>query len=308
VWDRLVVLLWHNIEGTWCFPSPPGAGGRGLARQLHRLQQLATVVPLEPALEALSAGQPLPPRPVALTFDDGYRDNLEVAVPLLEDLGFPATFFLVPGLLSHDVRPWWEVLGWGFARARPAVVHWDGRALPTRGRQGRRAFRWLAERLKVLDLATREERVDELLGLLQPEGQGADDRLFLDWAGARELVRRGFSVGSHSIRHAILSREHPQEQARDLAASRTQLEAELGVRVPLLAYPNGTRMDYDERTMRAAALAGHTHALGAHAGINRPSTPAYAHPRLVVAADRPFPDMLFRRIALRLPSRWRAVG
>jgi peptidoglycan/xylan/chitin deacetylase (PgdA/CDA1 family) len=268
------------------------------------LQQLATVVPLEDALEALADRRSLPPRPVAITFDDGYRDNLDVAVPLLEDLGLPATFFLVPGLLSRDVRPWWEVLGWGFARARPAVVPWEGRALPTRGPQGRRAFRWLAERLKLLDLATREERVDELLGLLQPEGGGVGVGLFLDWDGARELVRRGFSVGSHTTRHAILSREPPEEQARDLVSSRTQLEAGLGIRVPLLAYPNGTRMDYDEATMRAAALAGHTHALGAHAGINRPSTPAYAHPRLVVAPDRPFLDMLVRRIASRLPSRW----
>ena len=302
--DRLLVLLWHNVEGTWCYPSSPGAGREGFARQLRRLKQLATVVPLEDALEALADRQRLPPRPVALTFDDGYRDNLDVAVPILEDLGLPATFFLVPGLLSNTVRPWWEVLGRGFALARPAVVHWDGRALPTRGRQGRRAFQWLAERLKVLDMAGREERVDELLALLQPEEEGAHDRLFLDWDGARELVRRHFSVGSHSTRHAILSREPPEEQVRDLITSRRELEAGLGVQVRLLAYPNGTRTDYDEATIRAATLAGHTHALGAHAGINRSSTPVYAHPRFVVAPDRHFVDMLIRRIALRFPSLW----
>jgi peptidoglycan/xylan/chitin deacetylase (PgdA/CDA1 family) len=296
--------MWHNIEGTWCYSSPPGAGARGFAHQLRRLKQLGTVVPLEEGLEVLAAGRRLPPRPVALTFDDGYRDNLEVAVPLLEDLGLPATFFLVPGLLSNTVRPWWEVLGRGFALARPAVVRWDGRAVPTRGRQGRRAFRWVAERLKVLNMATREERVDELLGLLQPEGNGVEDRLFLDWDGARELVQRGFSVGSHSTRHAILSRERPQEQARDLVASRRELEEGLGVQIRLLAYPNGTRLDYDEATIRAAGLAGHTHALGAHAGINGPSTPVYAHPRLVVSPDRRFLDMLLQRVALRLPSLW----
>jgi peptidoglycan/xylan/chitin deacetylase (PgdA/CDA1 family) len=305
VGDRLIVLIWHSVEGTWCYPSPPGAGTRGLAQQLRRLKQLATVVPLEDALETLANGQPLPSRAVAITFDDGYRDNLDIAVPLLEDLGLPATFFLVPGLLSDDVRPWWELLARGFALATPVVVNWDGRALPTRGRQGRRALRWLAERLKVLDLATREERVDRLLGLLQPQGQEGNDRLFLDWDGARELARRGFSIGSHSRRHAILSREDPREQARDLSSSRKQLEAELGVRVSLLAYPNGTRMDYDANTIRAAAQAGYTHALGAHAGVNWPSTPSYAHPRFVVEAHRHFLSILVRRIASRLPpSRW----
>jgi peptidoglycan/xylan/chitin deacetylase (PgdA/CDA1 family) len=296
--------MWHNVEGTWCYPSPPGAGTRGFARQLRRLQQLATVVPLEDALEDLAAGQRLPPRAVAITFDDGYRDNLDVAVPLLEDFGLPATFFLVPGLLSGSVRPWWEALAWGFSQARPAVVKWDGRMLPTRGRQGQRAFRWLAERLKALDLTTREQRVDELIGLLRPEDQGGEERLFMDWDGAHELVRRGFSVGSHSTRHAILSREDPHAQASDLMSSRRQLQAELGVEVRLLAYPNGTRVDYDANTIRAVAHAGHTHALAAHAGVNGPSTAPYTHPRFVVAPDRSFLDVLFARIALRLPSRW----
>jgi peptidoglycan/xylan/chitin deacetylase (PgdA/CDA1 family) len=268
------------------------------------LKQLATVVPLQGALEALAAGRPLPARAAALTFDDGYRDNLDIAAPLLEELGLPATFFLVPELLSGNVRSWWEILGWGFANAQTAVVRWEARSLPTRGGHGRRSFRWLAERLKLLDCATRDEQVDELLGVLRPEGRWSGDRLFLDWDGARQLVRRGFSVGSHSMRHAILSREGPEEQARDLVSSRRQLETELGVEVPLLAYPNGTRVDYDDNTIRAAVQAGHTHALAAHAGVNRPSTSAYAHPRFAIQPDRPFLDILIRRALRRLPSRW----
>jgi peptidoglycan/xylan/chitin deacetylase (PgdA/CDA1 family) len=302
--DRLIVLMWHNVEGTWCYSSPPGAGASGLAHQLRRLKQLATVVPLEDALEALAASRPLPARATAITFDDGYRDNLEIAVPLLEEYGLPATFFLVPGLLSGTVRPWWEILAWGFAHAQSAVVSWEGRLLPTQGRRGRRVFRWLAERLKALDFATREERVDQLLGFLRPKDRWDGDRLFLDWDGAHQLVRRGFSVGSHSMRHAILSREAPEEQARDLVSSRDKLETELGVRVPLLAYPNGTRVDYDEHTVRAALRAGHAHALAAHAGVNGPSTSPYGHPRLAIEPDRHVVDMLVRRLIRKLPSRW----
>jgi peptidoglycan/xylan/chitin deacetylase (PgdA/CDA1 family) len=304
VGDRLIILIWHNIEGTWCYPSPPGAGTRGFAHQLHRLKQLATVVPLEDGLEALAAGRRLPPRSVAITFDDGYRDNLDVAVPILEHLGLPATFFLVPGLLSGDVRPWWEVLAWGFAQAKPPVVNWDGRALPTRGRQGSHSFRWLAERLKLLNWATREQRVAELLDLLEPRSQVGEDRLFLDWDGAGKLVQRGFTVGSHSMRHAILSREDPEEQAADLISSRQQLEAELDVPVNLLAYPNGKRADYDTHTIHAATLAGHRHALGAHAGLNRPSTPPFEHPRLFVEAHRGFLATILQRIELRLVAQW----
>jgi peptidoglycan/xylan/chitin deacetylase (PgdA/CDA1 family) len=314
VGERLVVLAWHNVEGTWHYPVPAGAGVRGLAHQLTRLKDLATVVPLAPAMEALRAGRPLPPRAVALTFDDGYEDNLRLAVPLLEELRLPATFFLVPGLLSGDVRAWWEVLAWGFARSTRATVQWDGRVLPTRGRAGRGSLCWIMEALKGCDQAARQRQLATLLHLLEPDGKPNDRSLFLDWDGARELARRGFSVGSHSLCHPILSQESADEQLRDLVTSRRQLEAELGVPMELLAYPNGTRADYNADTIHAAQQAGHTCAFAAHAGINSPNTPPYAAPRLVMEPQRGFSQTLARRVIakatparlLRTPSRSRA--
>jgi peptidoglycan/xylan/chitin deacetylase (PgdA/CDA1 family) len=312
--ERLLVLAWHNVEGTWHCPVPAGAGVRGLAHQLARLKELATVVPLAPAMEALRAGGPLPSRAVALTFDDGYEDNLRLAVPLLEELRLPATFFLVPGLLSGDVRAWWEVLGWGFARSTTATVQWDGRVLPTRGRAGRGSLRWILEALKGCDRAARQQQLDTPLHLLEPDGKPKDRNLFLDWDGARELLRRGFSVGSHSLCHPILSQESADEQLRDLVTSRHQLEAELGVPMELLADPNGTRADYNADTIHAAQQAGHVHALGAHAGINFPNTPPYAAPRLVMEPQRGFSQTIARRVIAkvtparrpRTPSRSRA--
>jgi peptidoglycan/xylan/chitin deacetylase (PgdA/CDA1 family) len=275
-----------------------------LAQQLAHLKELATVVPLAPAMEALRAGRPLPPRAVALTFDDGYEDNLRLAVPLLEKLRLPATFFLAPGLLSGDVRAWWEILAWGFQRTTRATVQWDGRVLPTRGRAGRGSQRWIMERLKSCDQAVRQRKVTTLLDLLEPEGEPNDRNLFLDWDGARELVRRGFSVGSHSLSHPILSHESPDEQLHDLVTSRRQLEVELGVPMELLAYPNGTRADYNAETVHAAQQAGHTHAFGAHAGIIRPSTPPYAAPRMVMEPQRGFSRTLAQRVVAKItPTR-----
>jgi peptidoglycan/xylan/chitin deacetylase (PgdA/CDA1 family) len=301
---RLLIVVWHNVEGTWCYPSKPGAGVAGLARQLKRLKQIATVVPLEPALSALDAGEPLPPRAVALTFDDGYQDNLDLAVPLLKHLGLPSTFFLVPGLLSKEVRPWWEVLAWAFARARNRNLSWEGKALPTQGRLQHRSFLWIAERLKTLDRTGREQKVDELLDRLEPEGAPNEERLFLDWNGGQELVRRGFSVGSHSTYHAILSREAPEEQLRDLVMSRQRLETELDVPIRLLAYPNGTRADYDQATIRAAAQAGYRDATGAHTGLNDRATPRLARSRFVLEPQRSYPNILVRRVMSKLvPAR-----
>ena len=55
--SRLLVLGWHNVEPTWFFPAPPGAGRRGLAGQLAVLRRFANVVPLGTALQALTEGR-----------------------------------------------------------------------------------------------------------------------------------------------------------------------------------------------------------------------------------------------------------
>jgi peptidoglycan/xylan/chitin deacetylase (PgdA/CDA1 family) len=250
----------------------------------------------------LRAGRRLPPRAVAVTFDDGYRDNLDVAVPLLQQLGIPATFFLVPGLLSREVRPWWEDLAWGFQVSRHATVTWEGRSIAAGGVAGWHAFRLIAAELKALDRATRERKVAELLLLLRPTGKPPEDHMFLDWAGAQELTRRGFAVGSHSMWHSILSRESPERQVDDLARCRRELETKLDVPVDLLAYPNGRRIDHNASTARAAAATGHAHGFGTYPGLNGPRTPAYDHPRCVLQPDRTFLEILVRRFVLRRPA------
>ncbi len=287
---RLVVLGWHNVEPTWCFPAAPGKGAAGLAEQLAFLRRTCNVVPLDAALRALGEGRPLPPRAVAVTFDDGYRDNLELAVPLLERLQLPATFFLVPELLSGIARPWWETIAWVLSRSRHDAITWEGRTVSLRGAAERRAANLvISAQLKRHDQAGREAAIAELTGRCQPDpepGAGDPRSLFMDWGGARALVRRGFEVASHSHHHAILAMERPEEQVRDLAESRRWLQRELDVPVSLLAYPNGLEGDYDAGTIEAARAAGYSHAVTTIGGWNRPGTPAYEIHRFVQQPER----------------------
>jgi peptidoglycan/xylan/chitin deacetylase (PgdA/CDA1 family) len=305
--DRLLILGWHNVEPTWYQPFQPGAGIRGLARQLKRLRQVTTVVPLASALDVLSDGGALPPRAVAITFDDGYRDNLDVAAPLLQELELPATFFLIPGILSREVDPWWETTAWAITRSRHPAVRWAGRALLTRGREGYHSILWAAEHLKTLDRSHLHEALTELLSLLEPAGDKPDlHELFLDWDGARRLAQRGFSIGSHTLYHTVLSRESHPEQVRDLTTSRAQLEGELDVPIELVAYPSGTRADYDAKTIDAAGKAGYRFGLAAHAGVHSRGTSPYTVPRFVMVPDQGFSEILVRRVMgrLNLVKRW----
>lgn len=287
----LMVLGWHNVAGTYCFPAAPGAGERGMERQFRLLRRAATVVPLAEALDDLAAGRPLPPRAVALTFDDGYRDNLTVAGPMLRRLGLPATCFLVPGLLEGTTTAWWERLGWAFTDATVSSARWDGRVLDTTDAAARRrAFGEVSEALKRRDRVRRDQGVDELVELLAPTGSYDHEAQFLDWDGAREL-RDYMELGSHSRYHAILSEESAADQAADLASSRRELSERLELDIRVLAYPNGTEADYDEATLAGVAAAGYDHAITTRPGWNVPATPRFEIRRWVMNPERGVVDL-----------------
>ena len=285
--NRLLVLTWHNLHPTWCFPAAPGAGVRGFARQLEVLRRIANVLPLQQAAGDLAAGKPLPPRAVALTFDDGYRDSLGVAVPLLRRLGMPATFFLVPGLLSGTRWSWWEVLAWVVGRATVSSVAFEDRVLPlgTQVERGR-ASAVVADLLKRRDARGRDAAIHELRRRCRPGGAQPGHDMFLDWTDAREIARAGFDIGSHSFAHHILSHEDAAATHDDLARSRRDLEDTLQVPVAHLAYPNGKADDYDADTIAAARDAGYAAAWTTHGGLNRPTTPSFESRRFVVQPQR----------------------
>ena len=279
---HLLILGWHNVQGTWAFPAEPGSGARGLRRQLSLLRRVATVVSLDAALDDLAAGRPLPPRAVALTFDDGYRDNLDIALPMLQELDLPATFFLVPGVLDGEIAPWWETLGHAFTTTSKHSLHWDGVARSLSDAERRRSYDQVAARLKQMPQAERLAAVEEIVDRLGPLGDSGVATMFLDWDGARELAARGAAVGAHSRDHAILANEPSDGQRRNLAEARRVLEAGLDRGVDLLAYPNGTPADFGDDTIEAARSAGFRCGVTTIAGWNSLGSPVYELKRQVM--------------------------
>ena len=278
----LSVLCWHNVAATPYFGGAGRDGPAGLRRQLTFLKRFSNVVGFPEAVDRLAGDGQLPMRAVAITFDDGYRDNLELAVPLLEELGLPATFFLCPELLGSRVPPWWERLAWAMINTRvKQTFRWRDLLVTPPGLKRGDSVGMVSEMLKAMDERDREAAMTELLELLDPVG-GEPTTPIMDWDDARELARRGFTVGSHSQKHAILANETAEDQDFDLSQSRKELEVRTGARVDLLAYPNGTSRDFDERTVGAAVKAGYRGAATTIPGWNNAQTPAMELRRFVV--------------------------
>lgn len=296
---RLRILGYHNVTPSWTYPGVPAAYERGLTAQLRALARYANVVPLGPALERIAGGGGLPARAVAIGFDDGYRDNLEVAAPLLRHLDLPATFFLVPALLSGTIEAWWERLAAAFAQSTVPELAWEG----TVHRLGdpaarRRVGAEIGEALKWRDRRARDESVAGLVTALRPRVAADVGRLFADWDGARAIAAAGFDIGSHTEHHPILLTESEDEQFRELRRSRTLLEENLGRSVTMIAYPNGR---YDATTLRLARAAGYRFGITASGGIANSDTPPLECPRtLMLPTDGLVGLMRFMPVA-RLP-------
>lgn len=304
---RLLVLCWHNIDPTWAFGgTSPEVAQRRFAAQVRFLRRWTSVVPLRSALEDLAAGNPLPPRAVALTFDDGYSDNATFAAPVLQDAGLSATFFLVPGFLSDTSRVWWEELGWAFGHAMAPVLDWDGERYDTSTPAARRAVAArIADAVKLLDRSDREAAVTELRSRLAPEGSEPPSRQFMDWDEARRLVEHGHDIGSHTCAHPILSREDVAAQASELTDSRRALETYFDRPVDVLAYPNGRAQDYSTATLGLVREAGYAFAVTTHPALAGPDSSAIEVPRILVDAETDLKQLAQRAasVARRVAAR-----
>ena len=281
---RLTIIGYHNVEATHYFDAPAGQGTRGFRQQLQLLRRAMNVIELGTAVRAWAEGRQLPMRSVCITFDDGYRDSLDLAAPMLEEYSLPATFFLVPAFVSGESHAWWERLSWCVLGASASVLHWRDRVIPLRERASRvDVVEQLAAGLKMLSRREREDAVEEMVEQLVPVGPPYREDLFLDWDQSRSLVRRGFEVGSHSYFHAILARETQAEQEHDLARSKKVLEHELDAPIEGLAYPNGEHGDFTTGTSDALRRAGYTHAVTTIPGLNRRTTPPFELRRVVIS-------------------------
>jgi peptidoglycan/xylan/chitin deacetylase (PgdA/CDA1 family) len=104
--DAAVVVAFHHVHET--------EDARGLSidpatfeRYCHFFRRHFQVIPLRDLVGKLERREPVH-RHLAITFDDGYRDNFDHAAPVLERLGLPATFFVVSQWIGTDVVPWWD--------------------------------------------------------------------------------------------------------------------------------------------------------------------------------------------------------
>lgn len=205
--------------------------------QLRFLTRLFRIVPLDGVLERDSVGGDGRPK-VALTFDDGLRNNFTAAYPVLREFGVPATFFVCPGLVQS--RRWI----WNFeCRARLARMSSEQRRAYAAGLEiDSPEVEPIIARLKYLPYAQRvaaAERLARLAPDLVPtEGERLEYDL-MSWEELEALDPSIVTIGGHSTHHEILTRLEPEHLEREVAECKVLLERQLDRPIRHFCYPDG---------------------------------------------------------------------
>ncbi|MFN3303456.1 MAG: polysaccharide deacetylase family protein [Roseateles sp.] len=241
---RLNVLIFHRVlpQPDPLFPDEVHAAR--FDELLGWVKAWFNVLPLDQAIQRLADGS-LPARAAALSFDDGYADNHDVALPLLRKHGLPCSFFVATGFLDGG-RMWNDTLIEAVRRsALPALDLrglTDGRGQdlgrhPLGDDAARRALLGpLIERVKYLAPEPRLACVNAIAQ--RAEVQPPDD-LMMSSEQVRALRRAGMQIGAHTVNHPILATLNAQQAADEIGRSRDTLQGLLGEKVGLFAYPNG---------------------------------------------------------------------
>jgi peptidoglycan/xylan/chitin deacetylase (PgdA/CDA1 family)/ubiquinone/menaquinone biosynthesis C-methylase UbiE len=271
---RIVLFYYHRVFDIDVQPVYQlGIGREYFRRQLLDLGRVYRFVPLKEALEAARAERGPKDRDICcITFDDGYRDNHDVAFPVLRDLGIPATVFVVAGLIGTQELLWFDQVKQAVEKAPgpllrlPAAL--GGGSLDVSSPRSRRtALHDLLGRCKDLDDETRRAAVESIVAEMDQPLDRERDAL-LSWAEVRAMEAGGVRFGSHTLSHPILPRiEEPAVLREELAGSLRILKEHAAHPLPVLAYPNG---DWSPRVVEAARECGYEWAITNYVGDASP--------------------------------------
>lgn len=298
----LSILIFHRVlpAPDPLFPDEPDA--TRFAEILGWIGRAFDVLPLDQAVVALQAGR-LPPRALAITFDDGYADNYTVALPVLQRFGMHATFFVASGFLNGG-RMWNDTVIEAIRACRATEVDLSplgfGRYDLSSPAARRRAIDRLLPPIKYL---APEERLACVGRIAERCEAVLPDDLMMTSSQLRALHDVGMAIGGHTRSHPILARLADDEARAEIEGGKADLQAMLGSELSLFAYPNGKPgADYLACHAGMVRNAGYAAAVTTAPGAARQGSDVFQLPRFT-----PW-DRTALRFGLRMVANMRQEG
>ena len=252
---KLLILTYHRVLRVRD-PLLDSTDEKAFSMQMAALGTQFNVLRLTEAAERLVKGT-LPPRAVCVTFDDGYANNYDVALPILKKWNIPATFFIAVGFLNGG-RMWNDTVIEAVRQAHGSVL--DLRPIGLMKYQidtdcfRRNTAQRILNELKYLPLCERDEAVANVAEIV---GRPLPTDLMMTSEQVRALFSNGMEIGAHTVNHPILSRLSHDLAVEEIVQSRDYLSSMLNCDIDAFAYPNGRPgIDYSYEHVNAVRQAG----------------------------------------------------
>ena len=269
-------FYWGSLPpGVYCFnyhrigdpdqtdydPNVFSCNADALDQHIGFFKEQFELVDLDELVGLSKSGKTIDRRYALITFDDGYLDNYELALPVLERHAAPATFFVVHEFVEKESLAWWDEIAWLVKQSSLDEVQargWQDPVKIDRNDYAGSIRRVLAE-FKQDESQSIEQRLSELrvlFGALNPPS-ASQSSLFMGWEELGDLAARGMSIGSHGMTHRILAQLSDEDQWFEVSRSRLELSEALGCTVSAIAYPVGSEQSSDSVTEQAVLKAGY---------------------------------------------------
>ncbi|MEO8764194.1 MAG: polysaccharide deacetylase family protein [Ginsengibacter sp.] len=253
-----IILIYHRVSNLIEDPQLLSVTPEHFYEQADYLKKNFSLLGIEEFSDYLKNGEPMPPRSVVLTFDDGYADNYCEALPILESLGAQALFYITTSNLDTRYELWWDELErilLGDHALPPYLETYNGTQVIRLSTSG------TAERLKsycsmypLCKYAAPVERNRMIANLRQSAGISAAGRESHRLMTTKELKHLSDSsssvVGAHTVNHPVLSILDYEQQQEEIIQSKLFLENLLGYPVQHFSYPYGSKKDYNKESAR----------------------------------------------------------
>lgn len=277
--NRLWTLMYHRVLSNNDAFLKGTVNAKQFEEQVRFLSSNFNILSLSEAIQKLKSGE-LPPRAVCITFDDGYADNYEVALPILKRSGVVATFFIATGFLDGGCM-WNDAIIEALRRTQERELNLQSigvgnySILSEKDRSS--ASQALIQHLKYRNIDERENAINQILecaNITLPKN------LMMSTGQVKALFKEGMEVGAHTVNHPILTSIDSLEVKRELLENKLQLEGIIGEKVNVFAYPNGfPNKDYTKDHVELVKTAGFLGAVSTAWGVAEKNTDEFQLPR-----------------------------
>lgn len=281
------ILTYHRFSADF-YPE----GLAGLDRQCEFLTRHFRVTPMAEIAKCLSEARPVPPRTLAVTVDDGYRDFLTDAMPVFERWKIPATVYLISDFIDEKIWPWWNQVSFAVMQSNRELARVrigetvEEMSLSGRPQREEAIAKIVARVVRVPDRIRHEfvETLGDIFDIRIPRA-APPEFAPLRWDEIRELADAGIEFGAHTRTHPVLPNVADADAMREeIAGSAARIEEELGRPVTHFCYPNG---DWNDLTESVVAECGFATAVRTQPGLNGRDAGRYRLKRLSVDPDLP---------------------